>query len=691
MSLPRSTRALLGIALGLGALYLVAFYVQAFIRLGWPFEIEWMEGGMLTHAARVLDGEAIYAKPSADFVPFFYTPLYPLLLAGLSRIGEALGLGGLGFPMARAVSLLATTGIFAFLFQVGRREAGRRYGVLAVGLYAALFRTNGAFYDLARPDSMFLALLCLGIYLVYYKRTWPWVLVAALVFVVGYFTKQLVSVFAVACTLYLLWRDWRHGLLFAGTVFVLGALATAYATHATDGWFWTFIFEGHQGHLFYWKNILMEYWRDVLFLAPLLLLLPLLWFGYKVPVAALSVFLVAHWSYAYVFRARTLDYVPHMYYRELFYEDPRWAILIPPAVIFAMLAAYRARNPGRATPTHGFWLWLFVAGVGASGLNHSTQWAYSNCFMPLSIFASILIACGARDLIEGGSARWSALIPGAIVVQLVALAYSPVDQVPGEADWEALDTLNARLDRVEGPVFFPAHPFAAWQRDGKVHIHQMGITDVGFMGGVPDLPKRLRAGAYAAVVMNERSRVPGLESGYYHAERFRWPTRDALRTKTGFITRPIDLWLKQDAVDRSLADGLTANFERADWGGWTREGTAFADTPPRKKLRGGQGRRSARSDAGSVGALRSPPVKIAAPRLTALIGGKRDRRLAVRVLVEGREVAKVHAPGGEGRRAFKRVDLDLADHVGAEAVIEISDRSGRNGDWFEVDDLRWAD
>ena len=82
-------------------------------RVGYPFEIEWMEGGMLTHAIRLAEGQAIYAQPSASFVPFFYTPGYPALLAAFGQI-----FGGVDFALARAVSLAATLITMWLLFQL---------------------------------------------------------------------------------------------------------------------------------------------------------------------------------------------------------------------------------------------------------------------------------------------------------------------------------------------------------------------------------------------------------------------------------------------------------------------------------------------------------------------------------------------------------------------------------------------
>ena len=647
---------------------------------------------MVSHAARLLDGQSIYVKPSADFVPFFYTPGYPLVLAGLAQV-----VGGLSLALGRAVSIAATLVTLGILFGIGRREASWREGALAVGVYAALFRTNGAFYDLARPDALFIALVAGASYGAYYWRSLGGAMAAGALFAVAFLTKQTTSVFVPAVGLYLLWRNWRHAVGFGGVAVGLVAVGVGIGTRMTDGWMWTYIFEGHQGHLFYWKNILLEYWRDVLFVAPLLLLLPLLWFGYKVPVVILSVLLAAHWSYAFIFRASGFSDFPHMYYRELWYLSPRWLLFVPPALIAGLLGVYRWVNPGPWQPqTHGFWLLMFVAGAGSSGLNHSTQWAYSNSLMPISLFGSILIALAVRDLIavsDERQPRWSALVPAAVVVQLVAWAYDPRAQVPGAEDEAALARVEARLSAVEGTVFFPAHPLWSWHRDGKVHVHQMGIQDVAFLGGVSDLGARLGRGEWAAVVVDEHNRVPGVERGYYLGDRFEYGG-DALRTKTGFLVRPSELWLRQDGNERALGDGISGNFEGGVARGWVSDGAGsdggvFA--PSKASVGGRQGRWVMRSSVAGVGVLRSGAMVVAGGRLSVLLGGQASPA-EVRVVVDGVVVARRGVGSRAGRRGgggMERVSLDVRGVVGRQGVVEVVDRDAKG--WVVVDDLRWVD
>ena len=54
-------------------------------RLTHPYDLEWMEGGMLTHSWRILEGLPLYPEPSPEFIPFIYPPGYSSLLALMSQ------------------------------------------------------------------------------------------------------------------------------------------------------------------------------------------------------------------------------------------------------------------------------------------------------------------------------------------------------------------------------------------------------------------------------------------------------------------------------------------------------------------------------------------------------------------------------------------------------------------------------
>ena len=56
--------------------YLGAYLAVALARIGYPYDLEWMEGGSLEHVARVLRGQPLYVPPSLEFTPYIYAPLY---------------------------------------------------------------------------------------------------------------------------------------------------------------------------------------------------------------------------------------------------------------------------------------------------------------------------------------------------------------------------------------------------------------------------------------------------------------------------------------------------------------------------------------------------------------------------------------------------------------------------------------
>jgi hypothetical protein len=56
--------------------FLITYVALAIRGLPYPYELEWMEGGMVDHVIRVLEGGSLYVAPTVDFVPFLYTPFY---------------------------------------------------------------------------------------------------------------------------------------------------------------------------------------------------------------------------------------------------------------------------------------------------------------------------------------------------------------------------------------------------------------------------------------------------------------------------------------------------------------------------------------------------------------------------------------------------------------------------------------
>ena len=249
-------------------LYQVALLVIAVSgRLLYPYDLEWMEGGMLHHALRIQTGHGIYTPPSVDFIPYLYTPLYPALLAVL---GE---LFGITYTLGRAISVLSLAGIA--VVAVGS-IAGRRFehpsraiafagAALALGLFAAIYPFVEGWYDLVRADTLFLfmvtaALAALPRWATAGEGLRGHARIAAGAAILGlsFFCKQTGIFYVGLGGAIVAVVAWRRSLTFVGVAGLLGLGGTAAANAATHGWFWTYVSRIHRAHDFnmdrFWKS-----------------------------------------------------------------------------------------------------------------------------------------------------------------------------------------------------------------------------------------------------------------------------------------------------------------------------------------------------------------------------------------------------------------------------------------------------
>ncbi|MCB9673753.1 MAG: DUF2029 domain-containing protein [Alphaproteobacteria bacterium] len=143
-----------GVPLGLG-LWIAAQVLVAFAgRLTYPYDLEWMEGGMLTHAWRIREWYSLYTEPGPDWIPYIYPPGYSAVVAALSLVT------GLDMAVGRAVSVLGTlAACVALVFGCWRHAGNALVGVLGATLFLSLYPDSGAFYDLVRPDGLAMGLL----------------------------------------------------------------------------------------------------------------------------------------------------------------------------------------------------------------------------------------------------------------------------------------------------------------------------------------------------------------------------------------------------------------------------------------------------------------------------------------------------------------------------------------------------
>ena len=238
MSHVRTALSLLPVA---ATAVLVYFLLAGFaVRAAYPFDIEWMEGGMLVHALRLQDGLGLYIEPDATFIPYIYPPLYPWLIA---LFGEP------SFVVGRSISMVGTLAAAAAAVYAVRNE-GVAWGLAlgAGGLFLSCYEASGYFYDLVRADALAIGFAAWSIALAR-QATPKTVIASGLLLTLAFLAKHNWAMFGVPMLFWLGFaRSWRIAGIFAAASVVPALLATGAIQVASDGHYLTYLLEVPSSH-----------------------------------------------------------------------------------------------------------------------------------------------------------------------------------------------------------------------------------------------------------------------------------------------------------------------------------------------------------------------------------------------------------------------------------------------------------
>jgi hypothetical protein len=682
-------------------------------RFLYPYDLEWMEGGLLHHAQRIADGEGIYGPPSVEFIPYLYTPLYPGLLGVLGS------LFGLSYQLGRAISILSLLGIGALTISIlmgGSRQAQPAVrassltgALLALGLFAASYPFVEGWYDIVRADTFFLFLITAGISVAHrtarigirfegHGRT----AAAAAVLALAFFTKQTGILFVAAAGLIVLVFNWRRAPTFALVAGAIGLGGTALMQRATGGWFWTYVYEVHQAHD--WN--IDRFWMALGHIA---------------------------WRY------------------------PAMTILIGiTVVVIAVTAVLRRRLPA-AAQTFLVWTFVFLVSTFAGMLGFATEFAHFNAYMPALLHGAIaagaalpaLAACtqilidpepvdparplptpqggdasavdvtapitvsaadrvlaparrrGERAFLAGqGIAAAAAL---AIGVTLIGAWWKPGKFIPSDRDARAGDELVERIKAVEGEVWVPSHPWYAHLAGKRMYVHRMGVKDVTARKPRPilGLEEALRTHRFDAIFLDNvdvHSRYeplrPTLER--YYSEEDVLPKDQRPRLFTGAPKHPHSVWVPKGPAILPEGGRVVFDFEdQTTWDGWIKVGPAWGEGPvasslpdqgPVRRAGGDRWASSMHKGDDSVGTVMSPEFTIDRPKLRMRVGGGNDHGLRVELLVAGENALVVWSPEPESER-FRDADLDVSGFQGRVARIRLVDETTGGWGHINVDEI----
>jgi len=535
------------VPLAVGAV-LVAAVVQGMAgRLTYPYDLEWMEGGQLSHAWRLLHGKPLYPEPGPDWIPYIYPPGHPALLAALGS------LTGLSLPLGRAVSWLGTAlaagSLVALVVRQGRGAARWPAGLLAAALYLSCWAPTGAFLDLVRPDALALGLLLLSLALSLERR--PALQIAGgLVLALAFWVKHPMAAFGPALALGLWARDdWRAGLRVGLAAAVPAGLA-AVALHLGTGTFLTYLLGVPASHGAVAPRVFPGTpWE----LGQALPVAGLLAAGTGVLAVSASLPGRARW----MVRLGVLAVATGLGALSLLLPAVRglqvepgasWAGMSAVALALAVpVLAGVARLRGGRVPRGT----ALVVGLGATGLVVAAWMrghvgGFVNVHLPL--FAMVALGAGLA-LTWLARHRVLAWCAGGLVAAQLGLAWwsLPLDRlVPTAADRAAGDRIVQELRQAPGPVWSPIAPWLAVQAGHEPGPHLIAVWDVanhksGPWPGTRQVFERAVAEHRWATVVQGSQRVRfGLDEHYVQVRRFR--VGRAFRPRTGWRNRPASLW-----------------------------------------------------------------------------------------------------------------------------------------------------
>ena len=633
-------------------------------RLLYPYDLEWMEGGMLHHALRIQTGHGIYTPPSVDFIPYLYTPLYPALLAVLGEIF------GLSYTLGRMVSVLSLCGIAAVAvmsiagkrFEHPSRSIAFAGAALALGLFAAIYPYVEGWYDLVRADTLFLFMVTVALAalprwatLDEGLRGHARIAAGAAILGLSFFCKQTGIFYVGLGGAIVAMISWKRALTYIGVAGLLGLGGTAAANAATHGWFWIYVSKIHRAHDFNMDR----FWK----------------------------------SYGYIlwhFRALT--------------------IVIVLALIATLVVFIRTRQLPRQCQPLLLWTSAFAVSTVVGAVGWGTEFAHFNAYMPAFLHGALaagaalpaLAACARilRPDIELVGHATAAVAGLALALTCIHARWKPQAFMPTTADVAAGDKLIARIRALDGEVWMPSHPWYLVLAGKQPHVHRMGVKDVTWRQPrspgqiVAGLDDALRTHRFSALVLDDRDINLDLPIAQSYRAALKLPADERPHVYTGAKIVPDTIWVPAIPAKPPAGAKAVFDFEQAVWAGWQRSGPAWGDGPVAESrpgqdlVLGASGQRFATSMHGgdvAIGRVTSPPFVLDGARMTIKLGGGTDAtKLRVELWVDG-QIARTASVPSLGGDQLHDVSIDLGDLRGKHATLVFVDDSPTGH--LDVDDV----
>ncbi len=472
-------------ALFAATLFAATYFTTALPRVLYPYDLDFIEDGILMTALRVANNQPVFVPPNAEFVPHVYMPLYAWLG------GQLFKATGVSFLVLRLLSLAATITTAGLIFFIARRESQSAWtGVICAGLFFGGYQITGFWYELARVDSLFVTLALAGLTAgIYARHSNLGVVGAALGLGLATLTKQTGLILGVGLGIYLIiavrHRAWAYWPAF-GLMTCLPVIALQLGS---DGWF----------------------------------------LYYTVHIAGINPI--------------TLGRILNFLTVELF------GIMGPLSLMMlgATLLTVRAAGPGGIVRQP--WILaigpaIFISGMGRASIGgnlNNRMMAYTLlCLAPALLTRSIAHTPWITP-------RWSqGVIAGIVLIQFAIGAYNPWRAIPSLQMRRSGDHLIETIAATGGEVLVMMHPTYARlaKKEPSAQIAAMWhARERGNLPLPPDFATRLEQRYYVLIISDNSLFETGPElqallAGHYTVAKILNPN-EAPPTNTGMVVRPI--------------------------------------------------------------------------------------------------------------------------------------------------------
>lgn len=553
-------------------------------RVAYPYDLEWMEGGMLAHGWRVQRGLPLYPAPSPDWVPYIYPPGYAFLLAAT----------GTTYAAGRVISLLGTAmAALSVVWIVGRHGRGTHRwhaGVMAAVVLIGTWDAGGTFLDLVRPDGLALGLLMASLALGFERHRSAQV-VGGLLLAAAFLVKHHAAAWGLPIAIGLWARDGdlRAALRYGLAALLPATLAIAVLHATTGGHLLTYLLVVPASHEVRWSRAFPGIPWELGSALPFAVSVTGLWAVWRAiallparargpAVAAVAVLTLVM---AVGFTLVSPNLPPPGSERMLRALARNLGVGLPnthgshvagPIVasvgiggctllVLAPLIAAIARALGRPVERG----WVAASAIGAVSLivvgwMRGHVGGFVNVDIPLFAMIAVGLGLATADLSSRPWLRgWLGPSLAAVLVaaQLgTQLRTTDLDRrTPTAVDRATGDAIVARLRSMEGPIWSPIAPWLPVQAGHDPSAHLIAIWDVGNHPGGPWPETRA---AFRNAVRDGRWRVvlDGKQGLRFGVQEYTARTADlpgdprAFRPRTGWRDRPVTIrtWVTESAT-----------------------------------------------------------------------------------------------------------------------------------------------